>query len=554
MCTAVNMKAMKMQSRQETRMKRRNVSAIGCSLLVVLSAISHAASLECYSCSDAVNLDACTAAETCRDGQVCFKKREFTNQVQFDMGCIDKKDCGQFAQTRNASEILKMSADKRSYCYECCSKDRCNKDICEYPSHSLCKDDESVDCARLNSMFSICKIAREAKKMCPKYCELCDLVDGSWSLWSQWSSCDVTCGIGSILRRRSCTNPSPKNGGLDCPGNGTEMKACKLKLCPVHGGWTSWETWGKCSVSCGVGMRNRRRLCTNPRPERFGNHCFGDSTEYELCYNRLCAGVWTDWQTWSNCFVKSHRSVQTRNRTCSKNVFTEDCEGNSTEIRACEGATLYTDCSDIKQLLGKQNNGIYNVTLWKTNLTLPVVCDFSTDGGGWTVFQYRFDGSVDFYRNLLDYTNGFGSLNGEFWLGLKYIYEMLTQGKSELRLDLTAADGTVFQEVFQNFQLDNSPYYTLHINGTGGLGLSTDNGRHFSTYDADRDTSVLNCAVSRHGGWWYGSCTSGNLNGEYITPGTKSSVNVHRSMYYYPFKETYSLRISRMMFRRVLKD
>jgi hypothetical protein len=58
----------------------------------------------------------------------------------------------------------------------------------------------------------------------------------------------------------------------------------------VHGGWSSWETWGKCSVSCGVGMRNRRRLCTNPRPERFGNHCFGDSTEYELCYNRLCAG------------------------------------------------------------------------------------------------------------------------------------------------------------------------------------------------------------------------------------------------------------------------
>jgi hypothetical protein len=33
------------------------------------------------------------------------------------------------------------------------------------------------------------------------------------------------------------------------------------------------------------------------------------------------------------------------------------------------------------------------------------------------VFQYRFNGSVDFYRNFSDYERGFGSLDGEFWLG-----------------------------------------------------------------------------------------------------------------------------------------
>jgi len=36
------------------------------------------------------------------------------------------------------------------------------------------------------------------------------------------------------------------------------------------------------------------------------------------------------------------------------------------------------------------------------------------------VFQHRFDGSVDFYRNFSDYENGFGDVAGEFWMGKTY--------------------------------------------------------------------------------------------------------------------------------------
>lgn len=62
---------------------------------------------------------------------------------------------------------------------------------------------------------------------------LCMLtVDGGWANWADFSTCSRTCGCGSKIRFRSCTNPKPAEGGMDCVGDSAEAMECTIKNCP----------------------------------------------------------------------------------------------------------------------------------------------------------------------------------------------------------------------------------------------------------------------------------------------------------------------------------
>ena len=109
--------------------------------------------------------------------------------------------------------------------------------------------------------------------------------------WSRWSYCNATCGHGHKSRSRQCDEPKPENGGFECVGIDTEVKECKaVRPCPPqNGGWSLWSQWSSCSSSCGKGSVLRTRTCSNPVPLNGGADCYGDGLQRRPCYLQKCA-------------------------------------------------------------------------------------------------------------------------------------------------------------------------------------------------------------------------------------------------------------------------
>uniref|UniRef100_A0A4X2K5R8 Fibrinogen C-terminal domain-containing protein n=1 Tax=Vombatus ursinus TaxID=29139 RepID=A0A4X2K5R8_VOMUR len=175
-----------------------------------------------------------------------------------------------------------------------------------------------------------------------------------------------------------------------------------------------------------------------------------------------------------------------------------------------------------KELLGRGNtlSGWYTIYLSDCK-SLTVLCDMNTDGGGWTIFQRRVDGSVNFFRSWAAYKKGFGSRLGEFWLGNDNLHLLTAQDDSELRVDLQDFDHNHHFAKYRFFQVaGETENYRLSlgafVDGNAGDSLMYHNHFGFTTRDRDNDAYEGNCAVTYQGAWWYNDCHLSNLNGQYL--------------------------------------
>lgn len=163
--------------------------------------------------------------------------------------------------------------------------------------------------------------------------------------------------------------------------------------------------------------------------------------------------------------------------------------------------------------MGERVNGRY-VIYPRGGHEITVYCDFTTNGGGWTVIQRRHKGDVPFPVDVGAYNNGFGSVDGEFWLGHKKINRL--------------GDGQLLAVIYQNtssFTYDLYSYFYVRISSeldvSGRTGIMDE-----GIFKSDGDAPLMfvapkgmaspsSCLSKFDGGWWYGdTCEGSNLNAE----------------------------------------
>ncbi|XP_053674094.1 ficolin-1-like [Anopheles nili] len=215
------------------------------------------------------------------------------------------------------------------------------------------------------------------------------------------------------------------------------------------------------------------------------------------------------------------------------------------------GSNTYKTCADVPSgspsglylLRGEFRDGQY------------AYCDMEYDGGGWQVFQRRFNGKTDFLLMWSAYQNGFGDMkSGEFWWGLNNLYRATNLAPHELAIVMEDFDGVTKFAKYSAFQIgDETELYRMNVlgtySGTAGDSLRVHLNMAFTTTDRDNDLYPVNCAVQFTGAWWYSRCHDSNLNGQYLNG---STLQYGKGMTWELFRgDAYSLKSSRMMIRRL---
>ncbi|KAH8246350.1 hypothetical protein KR038_001271, partial [Drosophila bunnanda] len=113
------------------------------------------------------------------------------------------------------------------------------------------------------------------------------------------------------------------------------------------------------------------------------------------------------------------------------------------------------------------------------------------NGGGWTIILRRTDGSEDFFREWKDYEEGFGRVDGEYFVGLAKLHALSSSVDQEL-LVIVKDDAGERYAMYDHFMVGGeSSNYTLeslgYYSGTAGDGLIYHLGMQFSTKDRDND-------------------------------------------------------------------
>ncbi|KFB48061.1 AGAP004917-PA-like protein [Anopheles sinensis] len=126
--------------------------------------------------------------------------------------------------------------------------------------------------------------------------------------------------------------------------------------------------------------------------------------------------------------------------------------GPNKSIELAVSRTYPKSCLDLPQNV--KVSDVYQIQPeWPFQDPVLVHCDQEYESGGWTVIQRRIDGTLSFERPEMDYVNGFGNVDTEYWLGLEHIYRLLTSAPHELVILLEDFSGNHFYAKYGDVEM-----------------------------------------------------------------------------------------------------
>ncbi|KQL60792.1 semaphorin-5A [Amazona aestiva] len=172
-------------------------------------------------------------------------------------------------------------------------------------------------------------------------------INGAWSPWSPWSQCSRDCSRGIRNRKRVCSNPEPKYGGLPCLGPSLEYQECNILPCPGYSRFSRNLVDQKHigqneAAECTSQQATFRMLMSILAAAAYMPILPGQRKSIGSGLSKLSArnenwakifNSWSEWSEWSDC---DSSGFQFRVRQCII-LFPvgSQCTGNTTESRAC---------------------------------------------------------------------------------------------------------------------------------------------------------------------------------------------------------------------------